>query len=266
MESRTYCSTKDRAVDSAFNQALVQGLGYTPEPMRFVPPEGITLIEPPKHGCKSWLRMFTQGDPYVKVLTGGAGGFNVNKVINWYSISVGVSPYFTFEGYLYKFEYTGYDKKTGKFHHGGKYALDICTDGMSITHESGRTLVSHPSHKHVGTGLLHPYTSPLPSPPVKIAQPVLPIKAKAPPAVAPLPGPVTKHPMHSIPAPPGALPTWTGAVNPDGQQAPGPIVPVVVAPPVSSLAATAPMSTTAVIVLGLLAAGVLGGAAYLVLE
>lgn len=118
-------------MDVAFNQALVtgfvrapRGLGANPSP-----PEWIKPTTHP-HQCKHWMLVVTQGRTPVVTVEGT--DFNYDEIFNYYVATVGVSPYFTFNGYLFKFVYTGYDAKTGKYRSGGKDEILICTDGLFI--------------------------------------------------------------------------------------------------------------------------------------
>jgi hypothetical protein len=84
--------------------------------------------------CQRWLLVATQWVDRLNATLGNLGMFHPKAVFDYYVSNVGVSPYFTWNGYLFKFEYTGYDAKTGKYRHGSQYKniISICTDGLNV--------------------------------------------------------------------------------------------------------------------------------------
>jgi hypothetical protein len=121
---------------------------FRPQNYPVTPPEGIVPVVGPV-SCKSWLLAATQYGPTNIVLDGGM--FSPLAVFNFWLEYLGVSPYFTFNGYLFKLSYTGYDAKTGKYEPGGKNVMSICTDGLVVGKDGPPYSVSRqPVKKHVG--------------------------------------------------------------------------------------------------------------------
>lgn len=249
----------------AFSPALVRGLGVNPSP-----PEGIVLTG--ARQCKRWLRVITQGHgPYVTI---DGVSLNYGPVFNYYMTQIGVSPYFTYGGYLFKFVYTGYDAKTGKYTSGGKNEILICVDGLFVESTGhGGHYVSKTSK--LGSGAAIGGVMGLPSGVGKIQplapgeSPVIPVPSSAPSFVvnttlqSGLPG--TYSPTY--PSAPGTTPTARSSASAQailatmaaaGQPQPAQYYAPSVAP--------AGMSTTAMVIAGLLGIAVLGGVIYLVSE
>jgi hypothetical protein len=103
---------------------------YKPQSIDVVPPSGIVPVVG-TFDCKRWTLVATQyGSVHMEPSSGLFG--KINAVFNFYMEWVGVSPYFTYGGHLFRFRYTGYDAKTKKYLPGGKNIFEMCTDGMSV--------------------------------------------------------------------------------------------------------------------------------------
>jgi hypothetical protein len=111
---------------AAFSSSLVRGFGSGGVPARV----DITPTNNPPH-CKKWLLAFAQWDSKPNAVIPGKM-FSFPRVINYYVANVGVPQHFMYGGYLWKFAYTGYDEKTGKWSPGGKNVIYICIDGMDV--------------------------------------------------------------------------------------------------------------------------------------
>jgi hypothetical protein len=226
------------------------------------------------------MRVVTQGGWPVVTVEGTA--FNYDKIFNYYITTIGVSPYFTFGGYLFKFVYTGYDAKTGKYHSGGKNEILICVDGLFVENTgSGTHYVSKkgglggsgtaiggvmglPTGVGVTIQPLSPGETPVISvsttPPPPSSPPILvnkTFKAGPPGTYSPTsPSSPTSFPVERSTAAAQAI---TAAMIAAAQPQPTQYY----APPVAVPAAT---PTGFEIAVGLLALGVLGGVLYLVLD
>jgi hypothetical protein len=106
---------------------------YKPQKLEYDTVEDIVPVVGTFH-CQRWLLVATQNVSKLNATLGVIGMFSPKAVFNYYIHYVGVSPYFTWNGYLFKFEYTGYDSKTGKYRHGSQYKniISICTDGLNV--------------------------------------------------------------------------------------------------------------------------------------
>jgi hypothetical protein len=122
-------------VQTAFSQALVQGLGRAPgesEGLGTGTP-GVTFTTSPGP-CKNWLLAATQYVSKPNAIVEGSTldfGSLFLKIMRMAGAGL---QYFTYEGHLYKYWYTGFDEKTGKYNQGSQYknTVYVCTDGMSI--------------------------------------------------------------------------------------------------------------------------------------
>jgi hypothetical protein len=268
-------------VDAAFNPALVRGLGRSPEGVGYnLAPEYIVPTNHP-HQCKHWMRVVTQGYDPVVTIEGTAFG-NYDAIFNYYLTTIGVSPYFTYGGYLFKFIYTGYDAKTGKYHKGGKNEILICTDGLFLENTGhGNHYVSRKSK--LGSGAAIGGVMGLPRG-VGLPAPVVAGVKKN--FLAP-PPPSLSGSGTAAPTAPTAIVNTTLKAGAPGTYSPSDASPIASSLAVNDatmaalLAASQPqptqyyappgvapagMSTTAMVVVGLLGIAVLGGVTYLVLE
>lgn len=283
-------------MDGAFNSALVNGFVRAPRGLGAnpLPPEGIVSVDHPRQ-CKHWMRVITQGQgPYVTI---EGVALNYGKIFDYYVTTIGASPYFIFGGYLFKFIYTGYDAKTGKYHKGGKNEILVCVDGLFVENTGhGTHYVSKKSKlgsgaaiggvmglpAGVGMGVGEPYNATT-NPPYHVPTPdnwdtYTPPGAPKP-KIQPLgPG---ESPVISVPVPPStsqAHYVGSGAALMAAaaqSTAPGQPPPVYIdgqgyfpppVPPVAPVAPPAGMSTTTMVVVGLLGIAVLGAVVYFALE
>jgi len=130
-------------VQAAFNPALVRGLGtifgYGPETGYPVGvgnggAPGVKFITTNVGRCTNWFLAATQGVSKPNAIVEGSTLNFGTLFLNIARVAGPGLQYFTYEGHLYKFWYTGYDTKTGKYNHGSQYKNNIyvCTDGMSV--------------------------------------------------------------------------------------------------------------------------------------
>ncbi len=123
-------------MQAAFSQALVEGLGRVPgksEGLGNGGAPGVKFITNPP-ACKNWLLAATQGIAKANAIIQGSTLNFGNLFLNIMHVAGPGLQYFTYEGHLYKFWYTGYDTKTGKYNQGSQYknTIYVCTDGMSV--------------------------------------------------------------------------------------------------------------------------------------
>jgi hypothetical protein len=108
-------------MNSAFNQALVRGLGQYSgggELPRAIP-NGIKLTySPPK--CHKWFLAATYNSKFPNALVNGST-LNTGAVLLYYMGQAGAPPYFTYEGHTY---HCYYDSKRKEL------VLYVCFDGM----------------------------------------------------------------------------------------------------------------------------------------
>jgi hypothetical protein len=123
-------------VQAAFSQALVEGLGRVPgepEGLGNGGAPGVTFITNPGP-CKNWLLAATWGTAKPNAIVQGSTLNFGTLFLNIMRVAGAGLQYFTYEGHLYKYWYTGYDTKTGKYSQGSQYknTIYVCTDGMSV--------------------------------------------------------------------------------------------------------------------------------------
>ena len=106
---------------------------YKPQALKYDTVEGIVPVVG-TFQCQHWLIVEAQNKNELNATLDVLGMFKTGSVFDYYQKYVGISPYFTWNGYLFKFEYTGYDAKTGKYRHGNQYTyvISICTDGLNV--------------------------------------------------------------------------------------------------------------------------------------
>jgi hypothetical protein len=105
---------------------------YSPQSLEYDTVEDIVPVVGTFH-CAKWLLVASQNSNRLNATLPG-GLFKPGDVFNYYGKYVGISPYFTWHEYLFKFEYTGYDAKTGKYRQGSQYTytISMCVDGMNV--------------------------------------------------------------------------------------------------------------------------------------
>jgi len=253
----------------AFDSALVRGLGRAPQGLGTnygaAPPNGIVPLSSPPP-CKHWLRVFvvTISPTFAMTVhsdnvTVPGGLFDGQKVFNYYLSTVGVPPVFSWNGYLFKFEYTG-----------GQNVIFICTDGMGIKHDRGVTIVSPKASWGSGAALsgLGATAIPLPpalSPDVTNGGPSGGLTEVASPHIVQPQGGWTQKPQPTSSPIQKSLPANAQQLIVAQLIAASTPQPVqFYAPPVASPSVGMPVA--AQVAAGLLVLGLLAGAAYLILE
>jgi hypothetical protein len=137
-------------VQAAFNPALIEGLGRVPRGLGNGGAPGVQFLNVPWNGhapvspsCKTgWFRCATWAaeaqvkpgvPPSVRpnaIVEGSTLDFQ-KLLLNIQSVA-GAAPiqFFTYESHLYKYVFTGYDTKTGKYG-SGQNNIYVCMDGLT---------------------------------------------------------------------------------------------------------------------------------------